>query len=456
MGRRRRRFLTATGIAGLAGLAGCSGLLTEDGTSDDASQQDTSDPDTEDTSDPDLASQQGKLVPDDIDYKDYFGDSVALAADGSTALIGAAGADGPSAERAGSAYVFTRSESGWSRQAKLVADDGDRSDGFGHSVGLSGDGSTALIGADDAEDPNGSDAGSAYVFTRTGGSWSQGAKLTADDGDPDDEFGSSVALADDGSTALIGADNDEDPNGSEAGSAYVFTRSEGGWSQGAKLVPDDGDSEDAFGRNLTLAADGSTALIAAPADEDRAGSVYVFTRSESDWSQQAKITADDGNSGDVFGGSVALTDDGSNALIGAWDDEDPNGERVGSAYVFTRSGGIWSQGAKLAPDDTDRGDEFGYSVGLSGDGSTALIGAHYYDEPHLQVGSAYVFVSGESSWSQRAKLAPDDGEMGDHFGEAVTLAGDGSTALIGAPDDDLNEARSGSAYVFERPWQETG
>lgn len=109
-----------------------------------------------------------------------------------------------------------------SQQAKLAADDGDSEDFFGGVVTLSDDGSTALIGAFDDEDPNGDRAGSAYVFSQSNGSWQQQTKLTADDGDSDDEFGRAVTLSGDGSTALIGARSDEDPNGFFAGSAYVF------------------------------------------------------------------------------------------------------------------------------------------------------------------------------------------------------------------------------------------
>jgi hypothetical protein len=165
--------------------------------------------------------------------------------------------------------------------AKLNASDGDSNDGFGWSVAMSRDGSRALIGADGDEDPNGDDAGSAYVFSQGGGSWSEEAKLTPSDGDSEDFFGNSVAVSGDGSTALVGQSADEDPNGDDAGSAYVFSRADGGWSEEATLSASDGDDGDGFGPSVAVSGDGSTALISAPLDEEdpydaNAGSAYVF------------------------------------------------------------------------------------------------------------------------------------------------------------------------------------
>jgi hypothetical protein len=137
-------------------------------------------------------------------------------------------------------------------------------------VALSSDGSTALIGADSDEDPNGSDAGSAYVFDNSGGSWTQQAKLTADDGGIGDIFGYSVALSSDGDTALVSA-RDDDSNGGSSGSAYVFDRSGGSWTQQTKLTPDDGDSDDDFGASVALSSEGSTALIGAYEDSEIGG-----------------------------------------------------------------------------------------------------------------------------------------------------------------------------------------
>jgi len=176
------------------------------------------------------------------------------------------------------------------------------------------------------------------VFTGDGGDWSQSAKLADDDGDSGDRFGDSAALSSDGTTALVGASEDEDPNGTEAGSAYVFTGDGDEWSQSAKFAAEDGAGGDFFGWSVALSSDGTTALIGAVFDDDPnggdAGSAYVFTGDGGEWGQSAKLAADDGDSGDWFGWSVALSSDGTTALVGAKTDEDPNGAEAGSAYVF--------------------------------------------------------------------------------------------------------------------------
>ncbi|MDU9047378.1 MAG: FG-GAP repeat protein [Candidatus Electrothrix sp. Rat3] len=373
-----------------------------------------------------------KLLAGDGAADDEFGWSVSISGD--TALIGADGDDDNGSD-SGSAYVFVRSGSTWSQQAKLTPDDNAADDWFGDSVSISGD--TALVGAD-GDDDNGLDSGSAYVFVRSGSIWSQQAKLTPNDGAADDRFGYSVTIS--GDTALVGAYGDDD-NGSGSGSTYVFVRSGSTWSQQAKLTPDDGAADDWFGDSVAISGD--TALIGADGDDDNgsdSGSAYVFVRSGSTWSQQKKLIPDDNAAGDWFGWSVAIS--GDTALIGA-DGDDDNGSDSGSAYVFVRSGSTWSQQAKLTPDDGTAGDWFGASVSISGD--TALVGADGDDDNGSDSGSAYVFVRSGSIWSQQAKLTPNDGTANDWFGASVAISGD--TALVGTDGDDDNGSDSGSVYV---------
>jgi len=369
----------------------------------------------------------------------------------------------PTADQATSTTTETESPvQDRTQQARLLPDDGDNRDDFGVSVTLSSDGTTALVGAKKDEDPNGEEAGSAYVFDRSGGSWTQQAKLLPDDGDSGDWFGESVALSSDGTTALIGAPKNDFPNDSGEsilsgeGSAYVFDRAGGSWTQQAKLTPDYVPSMDGFGISVALSSDGATALVGAYHDEDpntgRLGADYVFDRSGGSWTQQAKLAPDDVDSDDEFGGSVTLSGDGATALIGADTDSAPNGENSGSAYVFASTGDSWTEQAKLVPDDGDSDDFFGNSVTLSSDGGTALIGADSDSDPNGDgAGSAYVFDRSGDSWTQQAKLAPDDGDEYDSFGNAVTLSSDGATALVGAGgDEDPNGTLAGSAYVFGR------
>jgi hypothetical protein len=377
-----------------------------------------------------------KLVADDGATNDFFGFSVALSGD--TAVIGAfRDSDDVKGVDSGSAYVFVRSGTNWSQQAKLTATDGAANDTFGGNVALSGD--TAVIGARD--DDNGIYSGSAYVFSRSGTSWSQQAKLTATDGAAGDEFGYSVALS--GDTAVVGAARDDD-KGNDSGSAYVFTRSGTSWSLQAKLTAADGAAGDVF--SISVALSGDTAVIGADLDNEKgenSGAAYVFTRSGSTWSQQAKLTAADGAAGDLFGIRVALS--GDTAVIGAARDDD-KGDNSGAAYVFIRSGTTWSQQAKLTAADGAASDRFGTRVALSG--NSAVIGAILDDDKSDNSGSAYVFTRSGTTWSQLAKLTATDGAADDVFGWSVALSGD--IVVIGAPTSIfVLPGGTGSAYVFD-------
>jgi len=385
-------------------------------------------------------TQQAKLVAGDGAEGDFFGTSVAL--DGDTALVGAYTDNVGANFSQGSAYVFARSGTTWTQQVKLAADDGEAYDYFGWSVALDGD--TALVGTSADDVGANSNQSSAYLFTRIGTTWAQESRLTAGDGAANDRFGYSVAL--DGDTALVGAVYDTAGAISSQGSAYVFTRSGNTWTQQAKLTAADGASYDFFGTSVAL--DGDTALVGACTDGiiSQQGSAYVFTRSGNTWTQQAKLTADDGTSYDFFGTSVAL--DGNTALVGAYKDDLGSSSYPGSAYVFTRSGNTWTQQAELTAGDGAGAYYFGYSVDLDGD--TALIGA-YGDNAgaNFSQGSAYVFVRSGTTWTQQVKLAADDGEAYDYFGWSVAL--DGDTALVGGYRDKVGANYfQGSAYVFTR------
>ncbi|MFZ0927112.1 MAG: FG-GAP repeat protein [Syntrophobacteraceae bacterium] len=312
------------------------------------------------------------------------------------------------------------------QQQKLTALDGA---GVGYSVSLSADGSTALIGAWEAAVGGNQQQGAVYVFTNSGGTWSQHQKLVASDGAADYFFGWSVSLSSDGSTALIGAQN-----ATQQGTAYVFVNSGGTWSQQQKLTASDGEAYDGFGGSVSLSADGSAALIgasgAAVGGNGELGAAYVFVNSGGTWSQQQELTASDGPAGGSFGSSVTLGADGSTALIGAYDARVGGNGGQGAVYVFTNSGGTFSQQQKLVASDGEAYDGFCGSVSLSADGSAALIGAE--NGGNVGQGAAYVFTNSGGIFSQQQKLVASDGAAGDYLGQSVTLSSDGSTALIGA------------------------
>ena len=274
---------------------------------------------------------------------------------------------------------------------KLLATDGQAGDYFGWSVAISGDGNTAIIGA--RGDGNATDAGSAYIFVRSGTNWSYQAKLLASDGQSGDYFGRSVALSSDGNTAIIGAYLDDD-KATDAGAAYIYVRSGTNWTYQTKLLASDGQASDYFGYSVAISGDGNTAIIGAYGDDDKAtnaGAAYIFTRSNTDWIQQTKLLASNGQGGDYFGYSVAISRDGDTAIIGAYGDDDKAID-AGSAYIFVRSGTNWSYQTKLLASDGQANDYFGYSVAISGDGNTAIIGAYADDDKGTDAGSAYIFA----------------------------------------------------------------
>ncbi|MDX8412416.1 MAG: PKD domain-containing protein [Mariprofundaceae bacterium] len=289
------------------------------------------------------------------------------------------------------------------------------------------------------------DTGAAYPLTID--PWIEQTKLLSEDGALRDQFGWSVALS--GDTALIGARRDADL-GTYSGSVYVFERDTetGTWSQQQKLLAEDGGSGDYFGYAVALSED--TALIGAYSNDNKgfdssSGAVYVFERNivTGTWGQYQKLLAWDGAAGDWFGWSVALS--GDTALIGAIQDDDLGGNS-GSAYVFQRIDTLWSQQQKLLATDGAASNLFGYSVALSGD--TALIGAYRDSDLGTYSGSAYVFQRIDTLWSQQQKLLATDGAAYDFFGWSVALSGD--TALVGAVGDNNPYGGSGSTYVFER------
>jgi hypothetical protein len=264
-----------------------------------------------------------------------------------------------------------------------------------------------------------------------------------------------VALSSDGNTAIIGAYSDDVSAISNQGSATVFVRSGSTWTQQQTLSQSDGLGSDNFGYSVALSSDGNTAIIGAYFDNVGAnadqGSATVFVRSGSTWTQQQTLTQSDGLGGDLFGHSVALSSDGNTAIIGAkFDDVSANSDQ-GSATVFVRSGSTWTQQQTLSQSDGLATDRFGYSVALSSDGNTALIGAALDDVgANADQGSATVFVRSGSTWTQQQTLTQSDGLATDYFGIAVALSSDGTTAIIGAYYDDVGaNGDQGSATVLQ-------
>jgi hypothetical protein len=289
------------------------------------------------------------------------------------------------------------------------------------------------------------------VFTQAGGTWlQQGVKLTGGGEIGAGGFGYSVALSADGNTALVGGHRDN----SFIGAGWVFTRSGGTWKQeGSKLTGGGEDGAGSFGVDVTLSADGNTALVGGPDDDDGVGAVWVFARSGGTWSQQgAKLTGSGESGSGGFGGGVAVSSDGNTALVGG--PFDNASSEVGAAWVFTRSGGVWSQqGSKLTGAGVPAGGWFGWSAALSGDGNTALIGS-YPDSSFA--GATWVFTRSGGTWSPQSAPVGGGASGGSYFGYGVALSSDGNTAVVGGPADNGNR---GATWVFSRSgatWTQQG
>jgi Tol biopolymer transport system component len=326
-----------------------------------------------------------------------------------------------------------------STAGRISAGDGLARDFFGTSVAISGD--TAIVGADGVDVPPNFLVGAAYVFVRIGGAWIEEQKLMAPDGADGDDFGWSVAIS--GGTAIVGARNDDVGTGFDQGSAYVFVRNGTIWTLQQKLTAADAANADSFGYSVAIT--GETAMVGAISDRigtnNGQGSAYVFVRSGTMWSQQQQLTASDGAAQDHFGTSVAIS--GETAIVGAIG----HNASQGSAYVFVRNGTMWIQQQQLTAADGAGLDAFGNSVGISGE--TAIVGSPQHNVgANADQGSAYIFVRNGTVWTQQQRLTAMDGLQNDFLGWSVAISGE--TVIVGANQADVTAANQGAAYTFVR------
>jgi len=378
----------------------------------------------------------------------------AVAVSGGIVVVGAQ-LDDDNGTDSGSAWIYGEPAGGWDGTlveiARLVPSGAGIEDFFGRSVAV--EGGVVVVGAWGSDD-NGSLSGAVYVFVEPPGGWSglvveESAKLLASDGAAFDLFGGAVAIS--GGTIVVGADSDDNDNGSDSGAVYVFTEPPGGWAgvleEDAKLLPTDGAEEDNFG--LSVAVSGGTVVAGAPFHDD-VGAAYVFREPAGGWAgtlnQSAKLVHSVPGMGDNFGESVAIS--GAHVVVGA-----SNDDGHGKAYVYTEPAGGWvgavTQSARLESSDGTAGDRFGWSVAISG--SRIVVGDWSRDETVADTGAAYLFHRPGGGWSgvvlQTAKLLAADRAANDRFGFAVAV--DGDTVVAGALFDDDNGEDSGSAYVFD-------
>jgi len=392
---------------------------------------------------------QSKITAPDRAQNDQFSRSASISGDGSYAIAGASGDDGPAGTpqpNYGAAYIFSRSGSTWTFQSKITAPDAGLNNGFGWSVSISSDGSYAIATA------TGNDAyrGSGYIYVRSGSTWTFQSKITAPDRVPSDRFGSSVSISGDGSYALVGAYGDD----SFAGSAYIFRRSGTSWIYQSKITAPERAPDDQFGFSVAISSDGSYAISSMFGDDGPGGptypnygSAYIFSRSGSTWTLQKKITAPDAYSNDSFGYSASISGDGSYAIAGAWGKA---GYR-GAAYIWVRSGSTWTLQSKITAPSPEPYEYFGRSVSISGDGSYVIASAYGNDAIQANSGASYIFRRSGTSWSYHTIIKGPDPQYQGEFGDPVSISADGAYALVGwFKDDDLGPS-TGSALIYNLP-----
>jgi len=363
-----------------------------------------------------IVATETKITASDAAAGDLFGNSVAV---GSGRIVVGAYANDDNGNNSGSAYIF---DFDGTQLAKITASDGAASDYFGISVAV---GSGRIVVGAYNNDDNGSNSGSAYIFDLDG---NQIAKITASDAAAGDLFGWSVAVG--SGRIVVGASFNGD-NGVNSGSAYIFDLD---GNQLAKITASDGAASDLFGWSVAVGS--GRIVVGGYGNDDNgsdSGSAYIF---DLDGNQLAKITASDAAGNDLFGWAVAI---GSGRIVvGAYGDDD-NGSNSGSAYIFDLDG---NQLAKITASDGAVDDRFGYSVAIGS--GRIVVGARDDDDNGSNSGSAYIF---DLDGNQLAKITASDGAGGDTFGYSVAVGS--GRIVVGARSDDDNGSDSGSAYIYK-------
>lgn len=389
---------------------------------------------------PPVVIEEAHLTASDADANDYFGWDLGMS--GNTVVVGSIFEDGPGGLSQGAAYVFVRNGLSWTQQAKLRAVDGEESDVFGESVAIDGD--TIVVGSIFDDVGVTIRCGSAYVYVRSGTTWTQQAHLFASDFAADARFGESVAI--DGDTLVVGANWVNLPGGGiRHGAAYVFVRNGGTWSEQDKLTASNAATNDEFGTEVEI--QGDTIVTQAyrhdgPAGEDQ-GAIYVFERIGSSWSQSAMLYPSAAHAFGYFGG-VAIDGD---TLVGTMANYDgPAGGNQGAAFVFERNGASWVEQAIITADDAAPETYLGASA-VDIEGDMLVVGQWPGDGPLApDQGAAYLFTRTDGVWSQLARLTASDGSSQDDFGARAVIEGD--RVVVGATFDDVTAYDQGSAYAF--------
>lgn len=382
-----------------------------------------------------------KLNAGDVTADTWFGAAVAL--DGDTVAVGAPfNASAEAGFGTGIVYIFARNGTTWSQQARLVANDSAVGDQFGATVALDGD--TLIIGAPFADSKAGADAGTVYIFERDGTTWSEHSRITAQDAAAGSRFGATVAL--DGDRMAVGAPFADEEAGADAGAVYVIARGDGSWSEQTRITAQATAPGDQFGSALSLRGD--LLLIGAPLHDTNtgvdAGAAYIFANMDGAWHEQTTLTPSTAEAKDQFGAAVAL--DGDRVAVSAPQHSTSGGVEAGAVYVFARDGSGWTQHAQIVASDGAASDQFGTALALDGD--VLAVGTRFKNTPAgVAAGSTYLFARSAAGWSEQQQIVANDAAAGDQCGAAVALQG--NTLVAGAPLADKAEQRdAGTAYIW--------
>lgn len=433
-------------------------------------------------------TQQAKVIASDPVASDYFGWSVSLAAtDGNTLAVGSYLADASSILNRGAVYIFTRSGTTWTQEAKLLASDGAANDYLGYAVSLSADGTKLIAGAylDDEGETN---TGSAYIFVKSSGIWSQQTRLnlTAEADFTNivgAQFGIAVAMGASGVTVLVGSHLIDTVKGTDSGTAIVFELSSGTWTKTQHFLPNNtfDTNYDYYGNGIAVSADGNTIAVGSPIDtnnitQNYEGLVTIFTKSGSNWVQQARLRANDSGYNDYFGSAVVLSSDGNLLAVGAKFNDINNATNVndiGVVYIFVRNAGTWTQRNRVEPSTTTGVLNYGLNISVSSSGNTMVVGANeraflyeyqssaWVEQALLQIqgfavsltsdgnmvaignhlassgsytnnGEAKIYTRSNGTWSLITTLSPSVVVDGAQFGYSVAVSTDGSTVAVGS------------------------
>ncbi len=364
---------------------------------------------------------------------DKSGTSVAISGDGHTVAIGA-----PYSASLLQFRFYSWDGRAWQQLGRSIFREG-YADVSGWSVAMSSDGTTVAIGARETGG-NGYKSGSISLYHWNGSKWSLSSVINGEAAG--DQFGTSVALSNDGTTVAVGAPFN-DHNGTDSGHVRLYRSDGSTWQQlGADIAGEA--AGDQSGNSVALASDGSTVAVGSWANNGNgaaSGHVRLYRWNGSTW-QQLGADIDGETAYDESGSSVALSSDGSTVAIGAAHN-DGNGPDSGHVRLYRWDGNSWQQlGADI--DGEAAYDESGSSVALSSDGTVVAIGATGNDSNGIASGHVRLYRWDGSAWQQ---LSLDiDGEAAlEHFGTSTALSSDGSTVAIGS---DCNGDCSGRVSIY--------